>query len=291
MAEVAVRLVGGLGNQMFQYAAARSVAIRTGANLRLDLSWFGTDPNRTYALAPFQIQAETYGERSDTQRKSSLTALLQRIKCYVIQGDQALPKYTEKSFRFDRALETIKAPIYLEGYFQSEIYFKSISKNIVDEFSVRDIPRPQTQELLNEIKSSESICVHIRRGDYVGNSKANEYHGTCSMGYYAQGINAVASRLNTPHCFVFSDEPEWTHRNFESEFPFSVVDIHGPNDAHEDLRLMSACQHFVIANSSLSWWGAWLGKSADKQVIAPKKWFKKDGVDTNDLLPKNWIRL
>ena len=134
MAEVAVRLVGGLGNQMFQYAAARSVAIRTGANLRLDLSWFGTDPNRTYALAPFQIQAETYGERSYTQRKSSLTALLQRIKCYVIQGDQALPKYTEKSFSFDRALETIKAPIYLEGYFQSENYFHNIFSNIINEF-------------------------------------------------------------------------------------------------------------------------------------------------------------
>ena len=291
MAEVAVRLVGGLGNQLFQYAAARSVAMRTGANLRLDLSWFGTDPNRAYALAPFQIQAETYCERAVTQRKLSLTNLLHRIKCILIKEEQGIPKYTEKSFRFDSALETTNAPIYLEGYFQSEKYFNSIFKNIVNEFSIKENPKPESKLMLDEIRGSESICVHIRRGDYVNNSKTSAYHGICSMDYYARGIQAIASGLAEPHCFVFSDEPEWVRKNFESVYQFTVVDIHGLSEAHEDLRLMSACQHFVIANSSLSWWGAWLGQNTNKKVVAPNKWFQDGGVDTSDLLPQNWIRL
>ena len=281
---------GYLGNQMFQYAAARSVALREDVPLHLDLSWFGTDPARQFALSHFNIEAST---SADTQvSKNSLLARVgRRIKRSVGMPEYGLRVFTEKSFRYDPTIQNAHAPVYLDGHFQSEKYFSPMHQQISSDFTIRNEPHQNTKDILSKIIATDSICIHIRRGDYVSNPQANAYHGTCSFDYYHAGLDIVCRGLKRPHCFLFSDEPTWVRDNFHLDLPVTVVDIHSAQEAHEDLRLMSACQRFVIANSSLSWWGAWLASGSDKCVVAPKRWFNGGCHDTCDLIPDGWVQV
>lgn len=290
MNSVVVRLVGGLGNQMFQYAAARALSARIGASLELDLSWFGADPERQYALAPFFIQAGIYSRQTENKGKNVwLPKLVSRFGCRI--NLIGLSNFSEESFSYDQRIEKINRPVFLKGYFQSEKYFVSIQDNIKSEFTLRSEPISAATEILSQIAETDAICVHLRRGDYVNNPTAAAYHGTCSLNYYREAIKLVSNNLTKPHCFVFSDDPVWVRENFRSDVPITLVDIHRTDEAHEDLRLMVACKHFVIANSSLSWWGAWLGRDVNKLVVAPDKWFAISNIDTTDLIPSSWLRL
>ncbi len=290
MDEVSIRLVGGLGNQMFQYSAARAVALRSGVSLKLDLSWFGADPDRKYALYPFSIDAETC--IANTQPPKSLVARIsRRIRRGSVSRMGGAAYYAEKSFLYDPAIETLQPPVELDGYFQSERYFAVYREQIIQDFTLREGPEPAARELLDRICSSEAIGLHIRRGDYVSNAATNAYHGTCAMDYYESGLDAVRQGMSRPQCFVFSDDPRWARENLRTDIPTTFVDVHGADRAHEDLRLMRACKSFVIANSSFSWWGAWLGQSDGKVVVAPTRWFKDEKMDTSDLLPDDWFRL
>lgn len=288
---VTIRLLGGLGNQMFQYAAARAVAIQNNALLRLDLSWFGTDPDRQFALAPFNIQAETFVDKDSLPSTGWTARMHQRVKRRLKWSKDGVPVFSEKSFGYDAAIQRLRAPISLDGYFQSERYFSPIRDQIAKDFRLRADPAGKTQEMLDRIANVDAICLHIRRGDYVSNAAANAYHGTCSLDYYRSGLSLAAAGLAKPHCFVFSDDPAWVRHHFQADVPMTQVDIHGTHEAHEDLRLMAACKRFVIANSSLSWWGAWLGSQNDKLVVAPKRWFQDTGKDTRDLIPADWRRV
>lgn len=292
MNEVIVRLVGGLGNQMFQYAAGRAVAVRNQVPLTLDLSWFGTDPERQYALAPFRINVRIRKDQNTgSVRPSWVERFAGRVRRKLNLPSQGVPVFSEKSFRYDAEIETVSAPVILNGYFQSERYFSSIQQLISEEFTLQNEPKSATAELLALIHASDAICVHIRRGDYITNASANAYHGTCAVNYYDDGLAEVSAGLRNPHCFVFSDDPQWVRENFKTSLPMTLVDIHGTQEAHEDLRLMRECRHFVIANSSLSWWGAWLSAREGKRVVAPKVWFKNSENDTSDLIPSGWRRV
>lgn len=292
MNEVIVRLVGGLGNQMFQYAAGRAVAVRNHSPLVLDLSWFGTDPERQYALAPFKINARIRRRESHGSEKPRwLERLAERVHRKLNLPSQGVRVFSEKSFRYDAGIEVVSAPVTLNGYFQSERYFSTIQPLISEEFTLQHEPKNATNELLGLIHASDAICVHIRRGDYIANASANAYHGTCSLNYYDDGLAKVSAGLRNPRCFVFSDDPQWVRENFKISMPMTLVDIHGTQEAHEDLRLMRECRHFVIANSSLSWWGAWLSAKEGKRVVAPKVWFKNSENDTGDLIPSDWCRV
>ncbi len=277
---------------MFQYAAARSIATRLGSDLKLDLSWFGTDPDRQFALSPFNIKAQVIPLKSSKPpNRGAVNRNLQRFLHLFRphQGDTSI--FREHSFMFDPALDQVKAPVILEGYFQSERYFSSIREQIVHDFSLRDKPSPNADKILNEINQRDAICLHIRRGDYISNKAANAYHGTCSLNYYRSALEVVVQGLEHPHCFVFSDDMAWVRENFQANIPMTLVDIHSATEAHEDLRLMVACKRYVIANSSLSWWGAWLGSHEGKIVVAPRQWFKGGTNTTVDLIPPNWISL
>lgn len=290
MSIVGVRLVGGLGNQMFQYAAARALALRAGAQLDLDLSWFGTVPERQFALLPFAIKAN---ENKRLNYQAAKTGFVARVKRHLgcTQHVADTPVFHETSFRYDSRIEQVSTPVFLDGYFQSEHYFSAVQDDIRTDFTVRAAPGLAAARLLDQIAATNSICVHIRRGDYVNNPEANAYHGTCSLDYYREGLEFVTHNLLKPHCFVFSDDPQWVREHFVPGIPMTLVDIHGVDEAHEDLRLMAACQHYVIANSSFSWWGAWLGSHPDKQVVAPLRWFQNSDNDTSDLIPGTWKRL
>jgi hypothetical protein len=142
--------------------------------------------------------------------------------------------------------------------------------------------------MLQLIDETESICVHVRRGDYVSNRAAADFHGTCSTAYYKSAVARIARNMEKPVCYIFSDDPDWVRRELLFDIPAVIVDVNGPAQAHQDLWLMAACRHYVIANSSLSWWGAWLGRYSNKFVVAPSRWFLTNDKSTVDLLPSAW---
>jgi hypothetical protein len=294
MTDVVVRLVGGLGNQLFQYAAARAIAARNNAELKFDLSWFQTASARTYALRPFAIKARQL-QVDPLKQVSKPLSLYYRISHRLVRQKSlkkyGLPFFAEQHFHFDPKFLSVCAPVYLDGYFQSERYFSDCANLIRDELKITTIPSKKAQEILEMIGSLEAVCVHVRRGDYIANATTHAFHGTCSLGYYREGFLAAANGMKNPTAFVFSDDPIWVKENLKLDVPCVLVDIHGPEQAHEDLRLMAACRNFVIANSSFSWWAAWLGNHSNKRVIAPKHWFASATNDTRDLLPAAWVRI
>lgn len=293
---VTTSLYGGLGNQLFQYAAARALAARCAVPLVLDLSWFDNIPSsdaitpRNYALSPFALNARVQSIGFYTQPQSLLKKAFRRMLRQL-----GLPStggvYFEKSFGFDPNVNTLSPPVCLNGHWQSLKYFSDAQDLIRAEIGrVGDLSE-KSRALHTEISSTDAICLHVRRGDYVTNKNAAQFHGLCSMDYYRQGVQITSAELKNPHGYVFSDDPEWVRHNLDVGLDFTVVDVNGPDDAHQDLWLMAACKNFVIANSSLSWWGAWLGAYPHKRVVAPLAWFKDAQRDTRDLIPGDWVRL
>jgi hypothetical protein len=289
---VLVELIGGLGNQMFQYAAARAVAIRSNAPLILDVSWLSTETQRHFALRPFRIKAEILeSARHRSRWNVAFWRLAQRLNRRFGTHKRGARIYRERSFRYDCGVQPLQAPVYMYGYFQSEKYFADCRSIISDDFEIAHPPRAEAQALLDHITASQAICMHIRRGDYVTDPATNAFHGLCSIDYYRRGLEDIANNLTRPECFVFSDDPAWSRENLKLNVPTTIVDIHGPHEAHEDLRLMAACHSYVIANSSMSWWGAWLGRRPGKRVVAPRQWFQTTSRDARDLIPDGWVRL
>jgi len=294
---VTVSLCGGLGNQLFQYAAARAVALRCNADLVLDLAWFDevlSSPNvtpRKYALAPFCLPVLLARASLMTRNNASLLVRVFNRLGNRLGFEPGNKRFAEESFRFDKRVLGLQAPVWLSGYWQSPHYFSDVASQIRDEIGAFRGLTDSCVDLLQKMRTVDSICIHIRRGDYVTNKEASSFHGLCSLDYYRNGVGRVSSGLKVPHGFVFSDDPVWAKENLNLEIEFTVVDVNSVDEPHLDLWLMSACKHFVIANSSLSWWGAWLASSSGKRVIAPARWFSNSAVDTSDLFPGDWIRV
>jgi hypothetical protein len=141
------------------------------------------------------------------------------------------------------------------------------------------------------ITAANAVSVHVRRGDYISNPSAQHFHGTCGLDYYKKAVELILSKVNDPHFFIFSDDVKWVADNFMKEIRATIVDINDGSSAVKDMQLMSACKHHIIANSSFSWWGAWLGSNADKIVIGPRQWFADAAVDTGSVLPDSWYKL
>jgi hypothetical protein len=181
--------------------------------------------------------------------------------------------------------------VYLVGYWQSEAYFARIQDLVRREFTFRHQPTGRNHELAEEIVETESVGVHVRRGDYVSNPRHKETYVTLGSDYYRVCATRVAAILTRPHFYVFSDEPAWAKAHLEIGYPATVVDHNGPGQDHEDLRLMSLCQHNIIANSSFSWWAAWLNANPEKRVMAPNQWFRVCGDEQFDRLPSDWMRV
>lgn len=291
---IIVLLKGGLGNQMFQYAAGRRLACLHDVQLKLDLSWFRDYPDgatpRSFVLDHFSIRAES---ATDQEIALLFEPQFGRIRRFL---NSINPCYRNTHIRshnscFDPAILGLPDNICLDGYWQSEKYFSDIASVIRNEFTAHDEPEERNREFISTINGCNAISIHIRRGDYVTDAKNAARHGTCIDNYYKKAVELVAERVERPHFFVFSDDPVWVREHFRISHPMTLVDHNGPDEAHEDLRLMSLCRHQIIANSSFSWWGAWLNPKPDKIVIAPSRWFNDPAIDTNDLIPTSWLRI
>lgn len=283
---VVVGLSGGLGNQMFQYAAGRALSLRLDCPLELDLSWFQGRSERQFALSPFNIQGNTC--LASPWLPASAQMQVSRIARRWMPRIMGVPVFREPHFHYCPEFALLESPRYLEGYWQSERYFLDIRSELLSEFSLLNPMSSECLALAGDIRGGNSICVHVRRGDYVSNPVAAKTHGTCSLDYYLSGVQELSLGLDNPHCYVFSDDPAWVRSSLLLDCPMTVVDVNGPADAHLDLTLMAACRHFLIANSSLSWWAAWLGAHSEKKVLAPARWFLAPGKNTADLLPSTW---
>lgn len=285
---VVVGLSGGLGNQMFQYAAGRALAARLQAPLAIDLSWFCGPRERQFALTPFRIAAEPRTQCPWLPLRAQ--AWVSRVSRRCLPRIMGVPVWREPHFHYAAEYAFLKKPVFLEGYWQSERYFSGIRSLLLEDFALQAPLPPACAALLEKILACDAICVHVRRGDYLSNRAAARVHGTCPVDYYSAGVLELIQGLDHPHCFVFSDDAAWVRASLTFDCPMTVVDVNGPNNAHLDLALMRACHHFLIANSSLSWWGAWLSERAGKKVIAPARWFLTQDKDTQDLLPQSWMR-
>ena len=295
---IIVKLNGGLGNQMFQYATGLSLAIKLQVPLRLDISPFkhqhSIDTPRKYSLSVFNITATIVSTKDAlelTQRGTSLFRKLSRK----LRGKQ-VPKgenyYLEPHYHYAPINSLTQDDIYLDGYWQSYRYFTKYRRQLLTEFTPHKNLTSATLTCLNTIKEQKSsVSLHIRRGDYITNTNANSYHGIASLGYYQKAIDHFTQGLSSPHFFIFSDDLNWAQENvrFIQDVTFVELPLETPD--YEEIILMSKCDHNIIANSSFSWWGAWLNQNDNKKVIAPKKWFQDATIDTSDLIPKEWLRL
>jgi hypothetical protein len=283
---IIVRLIGGIGNQLFQYAVARHLAEIHKTILKIDLSGFGNYKLRKYYLSPFNIQ-ENFATLEEIKvlgvyKQEATGRLIARI---LKKPPKLAPTHIlEKHFHFDPEILRLPDGVYLDGYWQSEKYFKDIEDIIRQEFTVKTSQDSKNKELSELIASCESVSLHIRRGDFVSNFKTKRVHGICDLDYYSRAVKQITQTVNTPYFFVFSDEPEWARDNLKLSYQIKIVDHNGVDKSHEDLRLMSQCKYHIIANSTFSWWGAWLNARPEKIVIAPKKWFNTNKNDTKDLL-------
>jgi len=291
---IITRLIGGLGNQMFQYTAGRRAAYVNDTELKLDIKGYKNQigiTKRKYMLNIFNIKENFATEDEIYRLKSknkSLPALFYKkfTKPYYKQS-----YITEKHFHFDPNILKIQNNSYLEGYWASEKYLIDIENIIRREFTFKDKQDVANRKMISRIKNCDSVSIHIRRGDYVFDEKTNKCHGDCDLGYYLKAVDLLAKEVKKPYFFIFSDDIKWVKQNLHLKFPY-VFDEHniGKKD-YKDMRLMTYCQYNIIANSSFSWWGAWLNQNKNKIVIAPKKWFKDESLNIKDLLPKDWIKI
>ncbi|MDB9851840.1 alpha-1,2-fucosyltransferase [Amylibacter sp.] len=280
------RIRGGLGNQLFQYCAARTLADQLGVSLGLDIREFGYNSPYEMSLKYFNIRANFNPPELIKQKKDGKIAFI----FDKLVGNQK-NVYKEKSLMFNNNLFSKVDGTYLKGYWQSEKYFIENKKNILKDISFIKSPDKLNLSNLKEIKNTSSVSLHIRRGDYVTNSTYNSIHGICDLRYYMKAIEYFIDKLGMGiKVFVFSDDPNWVIENLKLPVDVRFINNNSTKHSYEDLRLMLNCDHNIIANSSFSWWGAWLNQNPNKIVISPKKWFADPQIYNNDIIPDGWLR-
>lgn len=292
---IILRLEGGLGNLMFQYGLGRHLAHKHNVELKYDIETYKTNPiaDCSFWLEAFHIDIRDHlatpeeirsFKRYRRRRPGKLWFLYNR---FIADEDRYVQ---EKHFPFDPGVLDHTPPFYLHGWWQSENYFASIRSLLLADFTVRDPLSGNNKLVADQIRSSRSIGLHIRRADYVTNPKTSAYHGVMTKEYYDTALAHITKTVPDPTLFIFSDDIAWVREHMP--FPYKTVYIEGNQDLpHEDMRLLSLCEHQVIANSTFGWWSAWLNTNPDKIVVAPKVWFAGARPEkTKDLIPPQWLR-
>jgi hypothetical protein len=291
-------LCGGLGNQMFQYACARSLALDLSLPLMFKIDTFkqfnsyhnGFELNDVFNLDL------NIAQKKDLINLIGLTRIHPKIRNAISRKSfswLANSKFlSEPHFHYWSELQQLAVNgAYLHGYWQSEKYFSHHSKQIRADFNYRSHLIGRNLAIANMILSGQSVSIHVRRGDYISNNKAKITHGTCSPEYYFKALEMIIEIYPDTKIFAFSDDPQWVSDILHDKYPdLILIDHNTGNDSYIDMLLMSLCNNHIIANSSFSWWGAWLNPNPDKLVIAPSCWFISDKI-TKDLIPEKWIKI
>lgn len=287
-------MIGGLGNQMFQYAAGRALSLARGAPLRLDTQDFeGYTLHNGFELHRiFDIDAQV-ADRKDVRQVLGWRAFdpLRRKLFH-----QRFLRFRGESLFVDSLSNQLydfadmPGACYLMGNWQSERYFAQVADTIRANFSFKVLPSGRNAELADLIGKTTAVSLHVRRGDIASNPASLAVHGLCSLDYYRRAIEYVTAKVAKPEFVIFSDDIAWVRENLHVDYPCHYVDHNMGLESYNDMRLMSLCHHHIIANSSFSWWGAWLNPNMDKIVVAPQRWFAAN-YDSSDIVPSSWIQM
>lgn len=285
---ITVRVIGGLGNQMFQYAAGFALSQRHGVTLRIDTSEFDGYGTWPYLLDRLQVPEAVAKApaRGETARERWVPRVFGK------EREQPRPIYRQPFFHYDASFVDLTPPLRIEGYFQSARYFEGFEATIRERFQPAEALSPVSAAYAAEMaETSVPVSLHVRRGDYL-RPDISAVHGTLSLDYYQRAVEIMSAlHGDEVHFFLFSDDVDFVDANFRF-CPRRTVVRGAAERPWEDLRLMSFCHHHVIANSSFSWWGAFLATDADQTVIAPRNWFtreKRIEMSMVDLYPDKWI--
>jgi Glycosyl transferase family 11 len=293
---IIVKLMGGLGNQMFQYATARRLSHQHNSPLRLDITVFDNmearDTPRHFELEDYQIYGKVASQHElDMMLPQDFQAGMPYRLKRRLGLDNRLRPLGEGPKGLNGIVLRARDNTYLVGWWQNEGYFKDIRETLLREFTPKKVSS-YNKSLLKQMGGEETISIHVRRGDYVSNKHASKEHGLVSMSYYETAIAFVRGIVEKPRFYVFSDDLEWCRKNLNLGKDAIFVDGNGVDRAYEDIHLMQHCQHNIVANSSFSWWGAWLNVNPNKIVIAPKQWFQNKQTDQEtEIVPASWTRL
>lgn len=286
---IVIYALGGLGNQLFQYAAARRLSYINKCPLVVDNSWY---IDKKYGVTDRELElfSMKISARLATAEERKEFRFYRSVIRYIIAEFKSYKILEEKSNCINNKLLTAGNNAYLRGYWQSEKYFYDIRNVLLDELTPSINPPERYLNYEKLIQSSESICLHVRRGDYVTLPSASKYHGLCDLSYYNHALGIIEKNIKNIKIFIFSDDQDWVKKNIVYDHDMYYIDNDNKESPIFDLRLMSQCKHHIIANSSFSWWGAWLSKNTNGYKIAPQKWYA-DNRKTPHLIPNNWIRI
>lgn len=288
------QVMGGLGNQMFQYALGRTLSLQHDGILKLDIDSFANyEMHQGFELSDIFNCSLSIANKADIENVLNwrsydfVKKILMRQEASLFRGSKLI---VEPYFHYWPKIKNVPRDCYLVGYWQSDKYFQSIEHIIRTDFIFKSHLKGLNSKLAEQISHNNSVSLHVRRGDYVENKKTNATHGSCSLDYYRKAIQLVSSKIPLPHFFIFSDDISWAKKNLKLYFPHTYVDNNSGAESYNDMHLMSLCQNHIIANSSFSWWGAWLNPNKEKIVVAPNQWFLNKN-DVADLFPQGWYRL
>jgi hypothetical protein len=289
-----VNLKGGMGNQMFQYALGRSLSILYNSHFKLDLTFlldrssYNTHVFRDYDLDIFKLQADIATQEESFKLIRSQQNFLQKTFPRYFRGREN--KYTEKYFHFDAEVLRQTRDCYFDGYWQSQLYFRHCEDLIRKDFVFRNELPDKHRSLQQKINVANSICINIRRTDFLNTS----FHGVCNKDYFERGIRNIIERaeLNEISIYVFADDLDWCRENLNFKYPTYFIDHDFAGDKFQYyLQLMTSFRYYVIPNSTFAWWAAFLSAENGKKIVAPANWFADNAINTNDLIPSDWIRL
>lgn len=291
---IVTQIYGGLGNQMFQYAAGRALSLARDETLGLDTSAFfayalhqGFELARVFDLNTPQLSREQLHQSFGWRVFPLAQRLAARWPHFPLADKRMV---IEPHLDYWAGMADVPSHAYLRGYWQSDRYFQACADTIRADFQFKNSLQGKALAWAEHMQAVPSVSLHIRRGDYVANPTAFAYHGVCAPDYYREAVDAIATQVDCPEFFVFSDDLAWARENLNLQYPVHYVDGNDGINSYRDMQLMSLCCHHIIANSSFSWWGAWLNARADKRVIAPARWFAAKPAPKG-LLPESWIVL
>lgn len=291
---VITHILGGIGNQMFQYAAARALSLSKGQQLYLDVQDFegyslhsGFQLNTVFGLDAKLAGPELIRKTLGFRNQKFIKKLIKRPLFKHLRGCHFI---MEPHAHYWPQIEDAPDDCYLYGYWQSEKYFEGFEKRIREDFRFQGALDSKNAALKNDIDKKTAVSVHVRRGDYVSDSTTSQIMHVCGIRYYEDAIRTIAMQVDSPHFYIFSDDMQWVRENLSLPYSVTYVDQNLGKNSYIDMRLMSACKHNIIANSSFSWWGAWLNPNPTKIVIAPSRWFINSNNDS-DVVPSTWVRI
>lgn len=290
-------LRGGLGNQLFQYACGRSLARDLDLTLTIatDMLGYSGSRRRTELNHVFQL-AVPEASRQDLSTQVGRWRASPRVRLFFEKQLLAWargPRFAVETCA--TGTEALPAKLrnggYLHGYWQSERYFARHAETIRADLAFRQALIGRNAKVATAIGSAPAASIHIRRGDYLAQRKFRTVLNVCPLNYYVDAIELLMRSVPQVRFFAFSDDLPWVKKELQPLFPgLQVVDHNSGYDSHYDMQLMALCDHHIIANSSFSWWAAWLNPSPDKIVVAPGRWYA-NGWDSTHLTPENWLRL